>query len=254
LGEEFLPNGKKEEGQMAKRCLIFGMVFLLVAAFCAAPAWAGMFPDQDAKIAAAKAKSIVAGQRAAAEKAAIAKKYEQQDLERRAAVQTAAVTKPAVSEDRGLPSPVKTLILAPFTTVGTTMMALVEGVKYVTKSPLENPVSRICRGVNTAKSQLLYHPVNVAKEFFTGFTGKTDYYDPAKLNWLGERAQKRGPVAQIAETAGTVIPPVAASTGIVAPFLGLTVPEMAITTGAISAVGSIGVGEAFDAAEKKLVK
>jgi len=166
-----------------------------------------------------------------------------------------AFTKPAVSEDRGLPGPIKTLILAPFTTVGTGLTALGEGFNYVTKSKLETPISQVCRSVNTAKSQLLFHPINVANEFFTGFTGKTVYYDPAKLNWLGERAQKRGPIAQMAEMAGTVIPPVMVATGVTAPFVAsMTVPEMFVTTGAISAVGSIGVGEVFDYGEKALIK
>jgi len=229
--------------------MMMAMVFL-----CAGTVGAGMFPELDAKMAAARAKSLAADQRAAAEKTVIDLRYSlrRQDLERRAEAQSAAI--PVASADRGLPSPIKTLILAPFMTVGTGLMALGEGFNYVTKSKFETPISQACRAVNTAKSQLLYHPVGVITEFLTGFTGKTEYYDPTKLNWLGERAKQRGPIAQMAEMAGTMIPPVAASTGIVAPVLGMTVPEMAVAVGAVSAVGSIGVGEAFDSGEKKLLK
>ena len=220
-----------------------GLVFLVMAlatALCVGTACA-------------KATKAEIEQRLAAEKTAIVQKYAQQNLDRQTAARAMAV-KPAVDNGRAMPSPIKTAILTPFVTVGTCLMALGEGFNYVTKSKFETPVSQACRAVNTAKSQLLFHPVNVAKEFLTGFTGNTQYYDPAKLNWLGERAQKRDPIAQMAEFAGTVIPPIAASTGIVAPVLGMTVPEMAIATGAVSAVGSMGVGEAFDAGEKKLVK
>jgi hypothetical protein len=238
-----------------KRQLWLGVVLMMAMVFVAGMARAGQFPDQDAKTVAAWVKSIKASQRAEAEKTAIAQRYakkaQQRDLERQMEVQALAV-KPAA--DPGLPSPVKTVILTPFVTVGTGIMALGAGWDYVTTSMFETPVSRACRAGNTAKSQLLYHPYNVIKEFLTGFTGNTQYYDPSKLNYLGERAKKRGPIAQMAEMAGSVIPPIAASTGIVAPVLGMTVPEMAIAAGVVSAVGSIGVGEAFDAAEKKLVK
>ena len=215
---------------------------------------AGVFPDLDAKMAAARARSAAADQRAAAEKTVIDLRYSlsRRDLDRRAEAQSAAI--PVANADRGLPSPVKTAILTPFVTIGTGIMALGEGFKYVTKSKFETPVSQVCRAGNTAKSQLLFHPYNVLKEFFTGFTGNTQYYDPSKLNYLGERAQKRGPIAQMAEMAANVIPPVAASTGIVAPFLGIGVPAMAGTQAAIGGIGGIGVGEAFDQAEKKLVK
>lgn len=241
---------------MKRKLTCFLIMMMAMVLLGAGVARAGMFPALDAKMAAARSKSLETDRRAAAEKTVIVLKYaqNQRDLERQAAVRAAAVTKPAVSKDRGLPGPVKTAFLTPFVTVGTGIMALGAGFNYVTKSKFETPASQACRAVNTAKSQLLYHPYNVIKEFLTGFTGNTQYYDPSKLNWLGDRAQKRGPIAQMAEMAANVIPPVAASTGIVAPFLGLTVPEMAITTGAIGAVGGIGVGEAFDAAEKKLVK
>jgi hypothetical protein len=231
---------------------ILSVAFVLVFCFSGVSG-AGQFPNLDAKTAAAWAKSIKADQRAEAEKAAIAKKYEQEKLKRQAAKVT--VPQPAAKDGgRAMPSPIKTAILTPFVTVGTGIMALGAGWDYVTASMLETPVSRACRAGNTAKNQLLYHPYNVMKEFLTGFTGDTQYYDPSKLNWLGERAKKRGPIAQMAEFAGTTIPPIAASTGIVAPVLAMTVPEMAIATGVVSSVGSVGVGEAFDAAEKILVK
>jgi hypothetical protein len=201
----------------------------------------------------AKATKAEIEQRLVAEKAAIAQRYAQSDLERQAAVRALAV-KPAMSEDRGLPSPIKTAFLTPFVTVGTGLVALGEGFNYVTKSKFETLISQACRAGNTMKSQMLYHPINVVTEFFTGFTGNTQYYNPTKLNWLGERAKKRGPISQMAEMAGTVIPPTMVATGVTAPFLGLTFGEMFIVDGAISAVGSIGVGEAFDAAEKGLIK
>lgn len=255
LGEEFSAEKAKKGGSGMKRKSMWlrGLIMIMVMAMLGVgAAWAGQFPDQDAKMAAAKARSVAANQRAVAEKKEIAEKYAKADLERQAAARALAV-KPAASEG-GLPGPVKTLILAPFTTVGTGLMALGEGFKYVTNSPLENPISRVSRAVNTAKSQLLYYPVGVATEFFTGFTANPVKMDPSKLNYLGERAKQRGPVAQMAEMAANVIPPVAASTGIVAPVLGMTVPEMAITTGVVSAVGGIAVGEAFDYGEKKLLK
>ena len=85
---------------------------------------AGVFPDLDAKMAAARARSAAADQRAAAEKTVIDLRYSlsRRDLDRRAEAQSAAI--PVANADRGLPSPVKTAILTPFVTIGTGIMAL----------------------------------------------------------------------------------------------------------------------------------
>jgi len=242
-----------------KRQLGFVKVLVVVMAMVligAGAAWAGQFPALDAGIKQARDRTPVINARLAAEQYAINQRYKQQqqqrDLERQMETQ-ALVVKP-VDEGGKFPQPLKTVLLFVPTGIGTFMMAAGEGVNYVSGSRYETPLSQGCRGLNTGKNQIPGHFWDFGKEFVTSLTGNTQYANPAKLNYLGQRTMEHGPFAQMAETAGTVIPPIAAATVVVGPVLGFTVVEMAIATGVVSSVGSVGVGEGFDYVEKTLVK
>lgn len=165
-------------------------------------------------------------------------------------VRAVAVAKSAV-EERGLPRPIKAVLKAIFTGPATLLVAVDAAVKKA-----DTPVNILAtpfRVFNTAKNQAIEHIVRCGLEAVTPWE-KTEYANPAQLNWLGKRTVERGPFAQMFETAATVAPPVCMATGVIAPFVGLSQSVSIIATTAITAPGGVLVGEAVNVGEKMLPK
>jgi len=230
----------------------------------ASAAWAGMFPDQDVKIMAARARGLEADRRAAAEKTVIVLKYAQQqrDLERIADVRAAAVTKPAVSDDvvpagKAFRRFLTTVVGFPFHFVGAGINGFGTGVTSPTSSLLEYLlIPSFCRGVNTAFDQVAeftvmaaYDTVNYGNAF-----DKVNRADPANLGYVASRTIKWGPLAQTFRTGGSAAAPACAAAGVLAPAAGMCYGGTVATLATANTAGGYAVGKAGDMAEKKLLK
>lgn len=236
---------------------ILTVVLAVVFCFAGMAAWAGQFPDQDAKIATAKARSAAANQRAVAEKKQIAERYAKANLERQAAVQAVAVKPVAddgvVPAGKGFRRMINAAVKFVFTTPGAAAVGVYEGVKYVGSSKLENPLSRFCRGVNVGFDQFFGNTLGSAAEFVTPWQAN-EYADPSQLNFIAKETITWGPLAQMLRTGASVAPVACAATNVIGPLAGLTVVETTAVVGGSSVPGGFLVGKAADMAEKKLIK
>lgn len=226
--------------------LVIGSI-LVMALLGAGTAWAGQFTSP-----ADKAKVADINKRLAAEKTAIAKKYEQQDMERQAAVRAAAV-KPATDEGRGFPRPVKAVVKAFFTFVPSVMVGVYEGVKYIGSSKLENPLSRFCRGVNVGLDQVFGNTMGCAREFVTPWE-TTEYADPSQLNFIAKETITWGPLAQMLRTGASAAAPACAATGVLGPVAGMCYGGTVATLATTNTAGGYLVGKGVDMAEKAVSK
>ncbi len=230
-----------------RKALTLGLMMVLTMVFSVGAAGAGQFTSPEAK-----AKVAAIDKRLAAEKTAIAKKYEQQNLERQAAVR-AAVATPAADEGRGFPRPAKAVLKAFFTTIPAIMVGAYEGVKYITSSPLENPLSRFCRGVNVGLDQGFGNVLGCGVEFLTPWQN-AEYADPSKLNALASETITWGPLAQMLRTGASAAAPACAAAGVLGPATGMCYGGTVATLGTTNTAGGYLVGKATDMAEKAVFK
>lgn len=154
-----------------------------------------------------------------------------------------------------LMAPVK-IAFSPLTAVGYGIL----GLRSPTKSPFEYlllGIPSLCRGVNTAKNHFIQTLGGGALDIVTAVdeSNKTTYAPVlGEMGILGERTMKRGPIANVLETAAYATPISCVAAGVLAPIAGTS----AIVTEAIFSttlpVAAILVGEAAGMAEKAVLK
>jgi len=75
-----------------------------------------------------------------------------------------------------------------------------------------------------------------------------------EMGVLAERTMKRGPIANVLETASYATPISCFGAGVLAPIAATSLPWTMAIVGTTVPVGAIAVGEAAGMAEKKLIK
>ena len=220
---------------MEKRYFVAFFVVLVLVAFCAAPALAKspLLQKHEAEMAAYDQQMVV--------------------LKAKTAVAVKASQAAYARQDK-LMAPVK-VAFSPLTAVAYGIMAL----RSPTSSPLEYlVVPSICRGINTAKNHFIQTLGGGALDMVTApFGAKGTTYAPVmgEMGVLAERTMKRGPIANVLETAASATPAACVGAGVLAPIAGVSYGGTVAILGTTVPVAATAVGEgagmAEDAATKK---
>ncbi len=239
---------------MARKLFVFVLVFLGAGI---GPVTAGIFPDLDAQIAVAKTREIAADQRirtqAEMDKAnEEVKKYSYQIAHLDVALIGARYASKLAKErqDRLCRVPLNMTVLLPVNIV----KAAYDGFAYSTDSPVEYfLVHRLCRGVNAVKNTIFDSTLGgLAQSFF--LDSDVTPIPGGENGFLTRRGIRRGPVAQVFETAAAAVAPALGGSGVIAPFEGVDYAGSIAIEAIIGTVGSLGIGETAGMAEKELFK